>query len=164
MPLFMLWSVYVWLTCTYALVLPQSFWVLYLAKNNYTSQANWMPLVSFLFITDYNQLKFSLTAPVGDSHQSRALALGLTCGGSMSSLHKNLHFSPVLRDVVSPCMRGSPWSLFPLHRDFPCQEGIDESDLLCALRPEPWKDWRREYSVLSKASFLLLEGSYVCVW
>lgn len=86
MPLFTIWSVvkYVWFTCTYALVLPQTFWVLYLAKNTYTSQTNWMPLVSFLFITDYNQLKFSLTAPVGESHQSRALALGLTCGGSMS--------------------------------------------------------------------------------
>lgn len=84
MPLFMIWSMYVCFTCTYALVLPQSFWVLYLAKNTYTSQANWKPLISFLFITDYNQLKFSLTAPVGVSHQSRALALGLTCSGSMS--------------------------------------------------------------------------------
>lgn len=44
------------------------------------SQANWIPLVSVLFITDYNQLKFSLTAPVGDDHQNRALA----CGGCMS--------------------------------------------------------------------------------
>lgn len=82
-----------------------------------------------------------------------------------SPLSSGMLLLPAWKDLLEAC---------PICLEiFPRQEGIDESDLLCALRPAPKlnPEDTEEKRVLSKAtmaqqnpSFFLLEVSYACVW